>query len=513
MNINIDINNYLDKLYIKDIIGQLPFNDNYYKFNSNILNNYRLGNFIDSCVSKSEPICEIDNFDYDTIYEIFINNNFIWLWSIINQVEINRLLFRNNINIRTLVNIFKNINKIKYLSNYLKIDYINYSNLSLLNDLSKYSDNRIINLIRPEIINILCTKTDYTVGYDKKDIIKVASDLICQMAVKDCSTVPYIRGYYNGYQYSMYDNLNDDCLITGPNVDSCLKVCGNDNDFLNYCMLDKNGFIIKITNHNDNFIGRAAGFRNGNIVYINQLRTIYDCGGSGYISKFKSEKEEIIEVLIKACSDIVNISQNCDEVIKIDYIFTTQSYAFEKYPVNKRLSNKVKKLIGENPIDITTNDWINFTNNTHNLFDTTDCICFQTDYEDYDLICLAHSKDIDNIINNDDIYVGDVDASYKRPRNKIIVTSDITNEVFRKINKIRVIYSYYHNNNYSDIKISNDSLVIIGDNWYLIYKDKIIDYLIQDFDERAKLEFNKISNLLLENDFSLRDKIKLLKNS
>ena len=499
IELNNDINNNTLVNIKKDIIGDLPFTDDYYQFNPQILDNYRLGSFVESCISKSRPLCEVDNFDYDTIYEILSKNNLIWLWTLKNNIDINRQLFNQNINIHQLVELFNNIDKIKSLSNNLKIDYSNYGNLSLLYDLSKYSDNYITNLIRPDIIKTLCSKTEYTAGYSKKEILKVSSDLICEMAKRQVSTVPYLNGYTNGYYYTMYDNLEDDVLTTGPDVDSCLKVCGNDNDFLHYCMLDKNGFIIKIINQNNHFIGRAAGFRNGNIIYINQFRTIYDVGGTGYNSNFKSEKDEIIEVLIKACQDIVNISKNSKESTKIDYIFITQSYAFEKYKVDKKLSHKVSSLIGIFPVDIYSSDWNYFIKNTHHLYDSSDENCFKTDYDDYDLICLASSKDPSNIINNNDIHIGDVEPTYKRPRNKIIVTYNISNEIIRKINKIRTIYTYYHKDiKYTDVIINNNDLVIIGDNWYLIYNDNIIDYCIQDFDEVAQYEFNEISKLLLE---------------
>ena len=66
------------------------------------------------------------------------------------------------------------------------------------------------------------------------------------------------------------------------------------------------------------------------------------------------------------------------------------------------------------------------------------------------------------------------------------------------------------------------ALILVGDNWYIIYKNGIISSCLLDFDEKAKLEFECIKNIL-ENikmthkqtiDVSkIEEKIKLLKYS
>ena len=500
-------NRYLEDIDLDQVIGDLPFNDTFYEFDSDLLINIKLDYFIKKCIDKEKLIKnEILSNNFDIINNILINNSFIWLWLLdigMNTTNLMKIMYLKKYDIIKIIN---NINKIVSYSNIFKMDINEFKNIMFLNDMGVYCNSRSYNLLGPDIIKILCNKTDYTQGHSKKEILNVASDLICQMAKRDKSTVPYINEDYNGYHYSMYDNLNEDVLLTGSNVDSCLKACGNDNDFLHYCCINKNGFIIKITNSNNNFIARVAGVRCGNYIYLNQLRTIYDKGGTGYCGKYECEKKEIIEVLIKACEDIVRISKNNSlEKIKIDYIFINHCYAFNDYPIDNELSNTIINLIGNKIIDLSSNDWRNFINNTKNLQESTIDNCFRNDYKEYNLICLTSNKDIN-------INKTDVPALYKRNRNKLIVTNNITSDIIRKTNKIRTIYAYYHDNiNYSDIKIDNDSIVIIGDNWYLIYKDKIIDYCIQDFDISAKLEYDKISKILLDKKIDNKNIKKLIK--
>ena len=97
--------------------------------------------------------------------------------------------------------------------------------------------------------------------------------------------------------------------------------------FFHYCLLDKNGFILKIEDIYGNFIARAAGFRHGNYIYINQLRSIYDDRFNLNVNfEYSGEEfEEIIETFKQACNDIINTSQgNEKEKNKVEYIFVTK---------------------------------------------------------------------------------------------------------------------------------------------------------------------------------------------
>ena len=88
------------------------------------------------------------------------------------------------------------------------------------------------------------------------------------MAKRNKSTVPYIKGSTPNYNYSLYDPLDVTLLSCGYDTDACFRVGGIDNDFLHYCALDKNGFVIKITDKSGKFVARAAGFRNGNCIFL-----------------------------------------------------------------------------------------------------------------------------------------------------------------------------------------------------------------------------------------------------
>ena len=502
---NIKVDNNMISIYnnyIDGIIKDLKFNDDFYEFNFDFLSKYNFSNLVINCTDSFKSFnlsTLINDNNYKTIYDFLVNKNVLWFLLLKSDLTFD-LLDNSGISFYNIIDIFNNIDKIIYLSNSMKIKIDNISNLFLLEKLISCCDERNINLLGFDIINMLCSNISYASFYTACDIVSVASDLVCQMSKKEKSSVPYVSGYYSDYNYSMYDSFSKEVLLTGIFTDSCLRTCGNDNDLFHYCLIDKNGFIIRIANSNGDFIGRAAGFRNGNFVFINQLRTIYDVGGIGYKGKFASEQNEIIDVLKHACQEMISISKNNSlEKVKIDYVFITRSYSLEEYSVNRNLSKMVYSSIGDVPVCLDSDDWINFVNETKNLIESRFDKCFDCDYLEYDLICLASSRQL-GFFGKKNIIIGDVPAVYNRPRKKLIFNSNITDDIYKRINEVRSIYSYYHSDvSFLELDSLNNSLYIVGDNWYIIYSDRIIDYCVLDNNELSMLEFNDVCKLLNDN--------------
>ena len=147
-------------------------------------------------------------------------------------------------------------------------------------------------------------------------------------------------------------------------------------------------------------------------------------------------------------------------------------------------------------MDISSKNWKEFVDNTRNLQTIEDYYdYFITDYGDYHLICMASFKD-NKKIGVEDLKLKDVKAIYERKRNEIIVSTSSDKEAINKVNKINGIYSYFNKTQSEIIKIPNSSLILIGDNWYIIYKNDIINSCLLDFDESAKVEFSYIKNIL-----------------
>lgn len=482
MDYIMDINS--DKIKIKLDEVNVPFNDEYYVFNSNVLN---LFNFLD----LEEGCLSLDGFNIDSIIDdknykftknFLINNGIIWLLLFMNHSYPDSL-YDSGFNKKNVLKIIDEIPKIVELLNIIPVSY-NYLDVYELSKLSEIIDSELIYILGMDIIKSLYNNQEFT-GEDIEIILRIAKELAIQMIKKDRKTVPYINGEYLNYYYYLYDNSDLSIFESGPNCDSCFKVDGIFNDAMHYSLLDKNGFVIKITDKYKNFIGRAFGMRCGNYIFINQLRTIYDCGGNSYDGISETEKNDIIATFVSACQCFLDNQENNND--KIDFIFITKSYIFKDYESN--VSEDIKDKIGEDPMDNESKDWFDFIDNTENLQEDKES--FSTDYRNYDLICIAKSN---KELNSDNIKRKDVEAIYKRSRSKIIVDKVDIN----RINRIKAIKSCME---YDIVKYHNypdDSIMITGDNWFIVYNDKIIDKCILSFDKKAKEEYEMVKNLLEE---------------
>ena len=358
--------------------------------------------------------------------------------------------------------------KLYNFSKIIPCNFSNYGDVMSKLTLATVADTKKIAALGEYIITTICEDEHYTRSYPEERA-NIAYDLAARMVLKNECTVPYINGETTNYRYSMYDSQDLEALLCGTRTDACFKVDGVDNDFFHYCTLNKNGFIIKIEDKNGNFVGRAGGFRNGNCVFINQLRTIFDIGQSGYCNNSNPEKYEIIETFKQACNDIVKVSQeNPNETEKIDHVFATQSYALSYY--HDTVSHDVEREIGSSPMRCDCPDWRDFCENTKNLQSISVDSGFTTDYGNYKIVCMASIKE-PNKIKSEDIVKKDSKPVYRRKRNNIIISLEPDDEVINKIERINSLSLFYNEENaeYKRLDYSKDALYIVGDNWFYIW--------------------------------------------
>ena len=489
---------------IKNTIGECPFTDEYYEFNPNFYDNYIINLFgIYTNMFEDNRQLILDDTYYETINKLLIKEG---LFTYVNVTTVGRN--RQNDNQGTFkdmdkvcdIDIDTVVSELPSLMTVMEPKDITIDNLSQIlefKDMFMYADLSQISILGKDVIKKIYSNNGFT-SSSQKERINVACELISQMISKKDKTVPFVKGDYGNYKYSMYDSTDTTLLTTGLDTNACFRCCGNDNDFLHYCALDKNGFVIKLTDSNGNFIGRASGFRNGNGVYINQLRTIYDKKSSAY----DSEKAAIIETFKKACNDIVDVSQNNpDEQNKIDFVVVTKSYSLSD--IGSNIDDVTRNAIGTAPMDGTSEDWKNFVANTKNLKEAKQSgRYFTTDFGNYSLICI---KSAVGSLSPDKIKKGDVEAVYTRNRKKIC--TEVANEKIEDyINKIRGIEAYQTNGLFTYLKLPKDSKVVSGDNWYIVYNNEgIVDGRYLNSDEYAKSEYNSYMERILEVSNSIED--------
>ena len=488
--------------YLYAISSAFPFTDEYFEFNPNFLENGL--NFIVETFFTKLPKMQtfLDDEVYKFLTDFLVKNNLLWAFMF--SYDNSLALYSNSQEFRKkLLGIIDVIPKIIKISKELNYNLRSFKDVELISSLCECADKDIFNVLGEDMVLNLA-KDQSMLLYDKEKHGKAigrCKEIALMMAKRKLSTVPYVEGRTPIYKYSMF--TDESVLMSSRAVNSCLKACGNDNDFFHYVLLDKNGFILKIEDYYGNFIGRAAGFRNGNAIFINELRTVYDYDLACQ-SNSSDEVNAIIDVFRKACEDMINISKNNpEEETKIEFVFVLRAY------ITKFLTSNVSKdildYINFCPMENKSEDWEDFVTNTPNL---EQCHkigdWFDTDYsKGKQLICVASSKPIEKVKLRD-LKLGDVPALYKKPRSRILVTP-FNKMSLNKIKKINITNSYHYNRCFQDelsedsIEIPRDSIIFTGDNWYLVYSEgRIVTGLACFFDEDAKKEYEIASQIVSE---------------
>lgn len=499
----IDSFDHLSKEDIDLVIEDCTFTDEYYEFDFQCFTNFyvKVFDLFVQCFENEKSLILDDNI-FRLVLNFGVNTGLI---QFVLTTGLGLARDKNNSHFSEIEKYIKDkevadiLANIPNLMSLITVEEFNMDNLGKLLDykeMLKYANLEQIALLGKEVIKKIYSNNGFT-STTQKERINVACDLLISMINRHESTVPLIKGSYDNYMYSMYDSTDEELLTAGLDTNACFRCCGNDNDFLHYCALDKNGFVIKITDCEGNFIGRASGFRNGNGVYINQLRTIYDKKTSAY----DSEKSSIIKAFEQACSDIVDASQkNQDEINKIDFVVVTKSYLLSDLLSN--VDNDTTRKIGSHPMDTESDDWKCFVTTTKNLRESKERNYFYNDYSGYPIICI---KSAIGDLTPEKIKKGDVPALYHRTRKQVSIRN--TNENLENyVNKIRALFSHQTDKDFTYLKIPQGLQIAYGDNWYIVLdKNQIIDSCYLPSDNLAKIEFETFMDQLLLRNANLTE--------
>lgn len=125
-------------------------------------------------------------------------------------------------------------------------------------------------------------------------------------------------------------------ITHGERTGACMRIGGVGESLFEFCLEDKNGFHIRFEDENTGeYISRVSGFRNGNTVFLNELRN--SCNSELY------SDEEIIEACKKISSTMIEMSKN--STCPIENVVVARAYATSELPqINLGISNNKKGL-------------------------------------------------------------------------------------------------------------------------------------------------------------------------
>ena len=110
-------------------------------------------------------------------------------------------------------------------------------------------------------------------------------------------------------------------LTYGERTNSCLRICGAFNDLFEYCLENENGFHIRFTNpKTGKFVSRVSGIRNGNTIFLNELRESVD---EDYTN------EDLFLAIKKTAKKIIQNSENSN--LPIQNIIISSDYALKDH--------------------------------------------------------------------------------------------------------------------------------------------------------------------------------------
>jgi translation elongation factor EF-1beta len=128
-------------------------------------------------------------------------------------------------------------------------------------------------------------------------------------------------------------------LTYGERTESCMRSGGDGDSLYNYCLNNDNGFHIRFTDpKTGEFISRISGFRNGNTVFLNQLR-------NSVLDNY--DINDLLEICKKTSKEIIERSKNSEFPID-NVVVSYDKEKMEKYGVIPTDLNVSKTSITEN---------------------------------------------------------------------------------------------------------------------------------------------------------------------
>lgn len=249
-------------------------------------------------------------------------------------------------------------------------------------------------------------------------------------------------------------------LTYGERTEACLRIGGAFADLFDFCISDENGFHIRFTNPNTGkFVSRVSGIRNGNTLFLNELRESVDV---------EYNNEELIEALKEVASKLINESKKSQ--FPIENVIITSDYALKEHEKEeqKLYLNNDKSVLYNLPFNI------KLSNDSG--------IILKTDSEDNTLKPYRFSRD--NV------------PKYRCQRDEVnILYNNAANNRIIQLHIINELLSGKELENINIGEIIKCDFCISGEDWYIAktLDNKIVKYIMPNSKNKdvAEEELNK----------------------
>lgn len=274
----------------------------------------------------------------------------------------------------------------------------------------------------------------------KQERFELVPQLLRKMYERQSITVPPIDENITLGERSVRvvlgDTRNVDNITLGERTGSCARVGGGGESLFNYALLDENGINIRYHDPvSGEIVSKIVGFRNGNTVYLNELRY--------------SLKPNVItdEDLVTATKVIANmmIEKTKDDEYPIENVVIAKAIVMESSSLES--------------VDLSKNDFFNETKDIY------------TDFKQGALL-IASSKNKKEII-----FGRDKVTRYDILKSKAIKLTD-KKEIIKRICKLKAIRGLLNNEEFGDIllpkmeRYENVKELVVDEESYIAYDEE-----------------------------------------
>ena len=349
----------------------------------------------------------------------------------------------------------------------------NISFLTLLDEAAVYSSNSNVYkiLLDTDDYNLICKNPSPNSSSGTKDErLKKIPKYITTMYERKYITVPPINETIKLDDEKKLDvvigNVTDTINLTyGERTGACMRIFGVGRTLFDFCLENENGFHVRITDPDTGeFVSRVSGFRNGNTVFLNQLR-------NSVIPKYSNK--DLCWVL-KKVSQIL-IEKTKDSKYPIENVVVSDGYA----------------------MTLERSSLINFSDESMKK----GFYYFYTDVSSSNAILLASANEDNSMVQ---VKPGPENAEkYEVLRSKVKFITDKA-EITKVINKLLLIKHLLDGKNESHFVVGLANLNIdklyYGEDWYIALDSNneiIEEFYIERGDQRVYDEINETKNKIL----------------
>ena len=137
-------------------------------------------------------------------------------------------------------------------------------------------------------------------------------------------------------------------LTHGERTEACMRAYGMADDLFSFCLTDPRAFHITFVDPNTGkYVSRVSGFRNGNTVFLNQVR-------------FSANPDFSTDDVRAACEAVANdlIERSKDSEMPIENVVCSASYAYQEATTKPLSSTDIRGGIYDGHLDVTHNPHI-----------------------------------------------------------------------------------------------------------------------------------------------------------